>query len=207
MAPTSTPLASPDRSSIDPAASGLIAACGGPISTTTNQAPELVRVLPDRVANRRLSLWSVRGYCAIEMVFGGTGMTVAELLNEANTKGTPPIDPDAVAYAIAGRSDVANHPPYFVFAAARPQDEDAIFLNLLLVLAGARVYDVEGAIRLVDFEVRTIGGKEVHVGTAEMLDQTEHQRGIPYLYQTEDVMFLVVTDDPAWAEEALAKLG
>ena len=56
------------------------------------------------------------------------------------------------------------------------------------------------------FEARTIGGKEVFVGSPAMLRQSEHQRGTPYLYQTDDTMFLIITDDEAWAREALAAL-
>ena len=39
-----------------------------------------------------------------------------------------------------------------------------------------------------------------------MLDQTEHIRGRPYLYQTDDAMYLVVTDDDKWALEAIKQL-
>jgi hypothetical protein len=53
---------------------------------------------------------------------------------------------------------------------------------------------------------RTIAGKTVHVGSADMVEQVDHQRGIPYLYQGDGYVFLVLTDDPAWAEEALAAL-
>jgi hypothetical protein len=53
---------------------------------------------------------------------------------------------------------------------------------------------------------RTIAGKTVHAGSADMVEQNNHQRGIPYLYQGDGYMFLVLTDDPAWAEEALAAL-
>jgi hypothetical protein len=31
-----------------------------------------------------------------------------------------------------------------------------------------------------------------------MVDQTAHVRGLPYLYNSGDVRYVVVTDDPAW---------
>ena len=56
------------------------------------------------------------------------------------------------------------------------------------------------------YDVRMIGGKTVHVGSADMVNQNDHQRGIPYLYENDDYTFLVLSEDPAWAEEAIAAL-
>jgi hypothetical protein len=57
-------------------------------------------------------------------------------------------------------------------------------------------------------EDREIGGKEVAVGPLDVIRQTEHQRGRPYLYGSTalDVSFIVITDDEAWAEEAIRAL-
>jgi hypothetical protein len=176
------------------------------LTTTVHQAPELERQLPSEVAGRELSIWSVRGACALELLFGGTPISPDELIAEVNAGRKDPIDVDHIAYAIAGRADVARHPPYFVYAGARPDDPDEIELNLLILLGGGAFVDVAGAARLDGFAERTIGGKTVQVGTLEMLGQGEHQRGAPYLYQTDDTMFLVVTDDEARAQEALSKL-
>jgi hypothetical protein len=192
--------------SFDPEASGLVAACGSTLSILPHQVPELEDQLPAEVDGRRLSRWSVRGRCALEILFGGTGVNVDEMLAEADTPGSPPLDIDAVRYGVAGRASVAKDPPYFVFAAARPDDEDEIGLNLLLLLGGGSFVDVAAASELTGFEARTIGGKEVFVGSPAMLRQSEHQRGTPYLYQTDDTMFLVITDDEAWAIEALSIL-
>ena len=52
----------------------------------------------------------------------------------------------------------------------------------------------------------TIAGKQVYVGTADMLAQDTHQRGRPYLYQTDRYVFLVITDDDAWAAGAIGQL-
>ena len=39
-----------------------------------------------------------------------------------------------------------------------------------------------------------------------MVDQDVHQRGRPYFYETEDYLFLVLTDDDAWATDAIGQL-
>ena len=172
-----------------------------------HQAPELEAHLPTVVAGRNLSIWSVRGTCLLRLVMDVGPDQIEEFLAEIETPGDPArIDVDNLAYGIAGRQNTASDPPYFVFAAARPADEDEIFLNLFLLLAGASVVDIPAAARLDGFAAKSIAGKAVYVGTEDMLGQSVHQRGRPYLYQTEDTMFLVVTDDAAWAKEAIEKL-
>jgi hypothetical protein len=196
-------------SAFDPQSSGTIAACGEAITTYLHQVPTLEAQLPAAIAGRTLTRWSVRGRCALELLLGGTGFSPDAMVQEADTPGTPPIDIDAVQYAIAGREDVANDPPSFVFAAARPDDEDEIGLNLLVLLGGASFVDtaaIGAAAELTGFEDAGITGKDVFVGSPDLLEQTEHQRGRPYLYQTDDVMFLVITDEEAWAAEAFSKL-
>jgi hypothetical protein len=44
------------------------------------------------------------------------------------------------------------------------------------------------------------------VGTPDMVTQSEHQRGRPWLYQTSSTMFVVITEDDALAEEAISQL-
>ncbi len=41
---------------------------------------------------------------------------------------------------------------------------------------------------------------------ANKVVQDEHLRGAPYLYETDAYLFVILTEDPAWAEEALGKL-
>ncbi len=43
----------------------------------------------------------------------------------------------------------------------------------------------------------SLGGKPVRVGTLAMIDQAASMHGIPYLYDSGDVRYIVVTDDPA----------
>ena len=47
---------------------------------------------------------------------------------------------------------------------------------------------------------------KAYVGRPDMLRQSEHRRGSPYLYQTDAYMFLLITDDEAWAEDALQQM-
>ena len=124
----------------------------------------------------------------------------------AGTSDPSALDLSHLAQAVAGRSDTSADPPYFVFAANRPQSQDEIALTQFLLFGGTRFRDVEAATDLRNYETETISDKEVYVGTTDMLDQTEHQRGKPYLYQTDDAMFMVITDDEAWAKEAIAQL-
>jgi hypothetical protein len=49
-----------------------------------------------------------------------------------------------------------------------------------------------------EFTTESLGGKSVLRGTTAMVDQTAHVRGLPYLYNSGDVRYVVVTDDPAW---------
>jgi hypothetical protein len=46
----------------------------------------------------------------------------------------------------------------------------------------------------------------VYVGNIGMIAQSEHIRGTPYLIDTPDFGLIVVTDDPAWAEDAISQL-
>jgi hypothetical protein len=56
------------------------------------------------------------------------------------------------------------------------------------------------------FTWTSIGGKAVQRGTTEMIDQTDVARGLPYVYGADDIRFRIVTDDPAWAADAIRQL-
>ena len=125
----------------------------------------------------------------------------------ATTPNNPnPIDSTQLVHGVAGRSDKKSDPPFFVFAAVRPANDDEVQLVLLLLFGGARFHDIAGASLLSFYQQATIAGKEVYVGTLDMLDQDTHQRGRPYLYENDQYMFLVITDDDAWAADAIAQL-
>jgi hypothetical protein len=46
----------------------------------------------------------------------------------------------------------------------------------------------------------------VLVGETVAMDQTEHTRGRPYVWNSPTVLYLIVTDDEAWASEVLRAL-
>ena len=117
-----------------------------------------------------------------------------------------PIDDTNLVYGVAGRSDTKTDPPYFVYAAARPANNDEIDLVLYLLFGGARFHDIAAASDLTHYQAQTIAGKQVYVGTADMLAQDTHQRGRPYLYQSDQYVFLVITNDDAWAAGAIDQL-
>jgi hypothetical protein len=52
-----------------------------------------------------------------------------------------------------------------------------------------------------------IEGKHVLVGEAAAIDQSEHMRGRPYVWDSPTTHYLIVTDDAAWAAEVLRSLG
>jgi hypothetical protein len=148
----------------------------------------------------------LRGRCWPEFLLTAKAGGVDSFVKTFETPGGAPIDLDNLAYGVAGRSDTSTDPPYFVWVATRPLDEDEIGLALYLLLGGAGYHDVAAGIDLDNYEEQTVAGKDVRIGTEDMLPQNEHQRGRPYLYQTEDHMFVVVTDDDAWAADAIGQL-
>ncbi len=164
-------------------------------------------MLPSTVAGRQLAIWSVRGRCWLEMTLTLSDPDIDALVAGTLSDGpTTPIEPDHLAYAVAGRSDVQDDPPYFVFGAARPEDENEIDMVRLLMFGGAGFPDLDQASDLRTYKEATIAGKHVWVGTPQMLRQSEHQRGRPYLYQTDEFMFLIITDDDEWAADAIGQL-
>jgi hypothetical protein len=172
-----------------------------------HQAPELEALLPTRVAGRALATWSVRGRCWLEMAYGGTPADVDALIADADESDpSQNINVTRLAMAVAGRSDTKADPPYLVFGIERGPTDEEIELALFLLFGGAGYVNPTQGADLSAYHEETISGKQVHVGDTSMLSQTEHVAGKPYLYQTDDQLFMVVADDRAWAEEALEKL-
>jgi hypothetical protein len=52
----------------------------------------------------------------------------------------------------------------------------------------------------------TIGGKDIYILDPEFLAQDQSQAGSAYVYDTEDFLYAVITDDVAWAADALEQL-
>jgi hypothetical protein len=177
----------------------------GTLRTQEHQAPDLEEALPAAVSGRALSKWSVRGRCWLELALS-PGQIDQILALAALPSSSVIFNADNLATAVAGRMDTGRDPPFFVFGAERPRRQEEIDLALFLLFGTAGFHDVGNAWNLSRYEERTIAGKLVFVGNVDMLDQDEHQRGRPYLYQTDDYMFLVVTDDDEWAEDAIRQL-
>jgi len=176
-----------------------LSACDTP-DAMPHQAPDLEAQLPRQVGGRDLSTWSVAGWCWLRMAVGEDGLAeIAPILRAES------IDVGNLQYAIAGRLDTQADPPYFVFAAYRPQANAEIDVALGLLLQGAG-YRNGVTVDLSQFEPRELGDRVAFVGTTDMVTQSEHQRGRPWLYQTDSAMFLVITDDDAWAEDAIRQL-
>jgi len=186
--------------------SGAAVACPTPASGIfPHQAPEIEGILPSIVAGRPLTRWSARGRCWL--VVEASDATKIDLFTaQFKTTSNPnPIDDTNLVYGVAGRSIDAD-PPFFVFAAVRPANSDEIDFVLYLLFNGAGFHDIAGASDLTHYQAQTIAGKQVYVGTADMLTQDTHQRGQPYLYQTDQYLFLIITDQNAWASDAIGQL-
>ena len=177
--------------------------CDPAKSVLYHGAPELEAMLPTTVATRDLATWSVGGRCWLEVVIDDDA-AIESLMTELG--GSSAIDLSHLAQAVAGRSTTGGDPPYFVLATNRPTDERELRMSVAMFLLGAGFTDIDASSDLRSYDQRTIADKQVFVGTPDMLVQSEHQRGTPYLYQNDAAMFIVITDDPSWAEEAIAAL-
>jgi hypothetical protein len=165
----------------------------------THEAPELEALLPSMVDGRQLTVWSVVGHTWLAT---GSSDDVAAFETAYLDAGH---DLDHLRFAIAGRSDTSTDPPYFVFATWQPADDEEADVALALLARSAgidpnQLYD--GTL----WRDMSIGGQAVLVGTEGMIEQTEHVRGQPYVYETAEYVFIVVTDDEGWAEDAISQL-
>ncbi len=164
--------------------------------------PGLEARLPKAVKGRELASWSLAGWCWVEESFG-SGDGFARAASEIHESG---VDINELRIALVGRGDTRNDPPYFVWVIQVPASQDADALAVYL-LAGAM-----GAVDPTHFaddrtwKALTVGGKKVQVGSAELVDQSDHQRGKPYIYETDSYLFAILADDPAWAADALRQL-
>jgi hypothetical protein len=209
--PTQPAAAQTQTSAPQPAGSALPSSATTPCAFLASlglphQAPEIEAVLPATVAGRHMSRWSVRGECWLELVFNKQS-DIALFLAAFTTAANPnPNDPTQLVYGVDGRSNTTTDPPYFVFAALRPQNSDEIGAAVALLTGGALYVNPSTASDVTQYAQQTIGGKSVYVGTLAMLAQNSHQRGKPYLYETDQWLFLVITDNAAWAADAIGQL-
>jgi hypothetical protein len=178
------------RSESDEADGTIPPACGPEIP---HDAPDLEALLPTVVAGRTLSKESYHGRLLTLCVQGGTQSDVDEL---AALLAEEDLGLDDMSQATAGRSDTKTDPPYFVLAyrlTGHPGSEWPPRTGL----------DYPD---LAAFQNATIAGKDVLVGDAAAIEQTAHALGQPYVWDSLTVHYLIVTDDPSWAEEVLRSL-
>ncbi len=168
------------------------------LSELPHQAPEVEALAPATVDGRDLSIWSVKGDTWLEVA----GMTPGEISTVRKTVAEAGVSLDDVAQVIAGRSSVEEDPPYFVYIYRIPPGASDAVLPLAIGTAGFK-----NGLDPSQFQTSTLGGKQVYVGTEDMLDQSEHQRGRPYWYEIDDqTLAIVVTDKEDWAIDALRQL-
>jgi len=187
------------RHSVGPLPNGTYTSCVD-ATTRPHDDPELEALLPATVAGRRLSSWSVSGWCLVEVEYPGNRFArAASGISDAG------IDVDELRMAITGRTDVED-PPYFVWAVHKPSSQDAQAVAFILLSGAMGALDPGQFATDPSWEGATIGGKQVGVGSAQLIDQTEHQRGKPYIYETDTELFALIADDEDWAAEALRQL-
>jgi hypothetical protein len=166
-----------------------------------HNAPALEALLPKTVAGRDLTIWSVAGWCWVQIGVGAEGLANFRPVASAQS-----LQVETMQYALAGRSSVEDDPPYFVHVMRYPEDQPTNEVAIYLFFLGAiGVLDPES----FDFSAlpsQIVGGKEVLIGAPELFAQDEHSRGGGYFYDAGDYLFAVVTDDEAWAGDALSQL-
>jgi hypothetical protein len=163
----------------------------------------LEALLPDAVNGRDLTKWSSAGWCLVQ----GAYSTNAAFARASAAIDDAGVDVADLRLALAGRSDTERDPPYFVYVMYEPSDQDAYGIAfLILVAAGLGAADPATFADDPSWETQTVGGKEVQVGAQKLIEQSEHLRGRPYVYETSGHLFAVIADDAAWAADALRHL-
>ena len=158
-----------------------------------HDAQDVENLVPTTIAGRPLAIWSVHGERMVSCITGGTSGDVADLAAALATEGLGLND---ISVVIAGRAVVATDPPYFIFAYQLAGHPGSEFPSTTSV-------DNPDA---VAFHEANIEGKHVLVGETAGMDQSEHARGKPYVWNSPTTHYLIVTDDERWAVEALRSL-
>jgi hypothetical protein len=170
------------------------------MSDLPHEAPDVEALAPRAVNGLPLTTWSVKGDGWLELA--GLSSADSAALRQAIAEGGGSIDD--CAQVISGRTSVEDDPPYFVYLYRVPAGAAAFEAILPLVIGTA---GWKNGLEPDRFETATLGGKEVFVGTVDMLEQSEHQRGRPYWYEIDNqTLAIVITDQEAWAIDALRQL-
>jgi len=165
-----------------------------------HNAPALEAVLPKTVDGRDLTSWSVAGWCWVQLSVGAEGAASFRPVASAEA-----LQIETMQYALAGRSSTEDDPPYFVHALRYPEDQATNEFAIYLFWGSIGVLDPD-SLDLFAMTSQIVGGKEVLFAPPELLSQSEHSRGGAYLRDAGDYLFAVLTDDLAWAEDALTQL-
>jgi hypothetical protein len=200
--PRLAPEAASSEPSVAPAPSRAASGCGSQ-DFLPHEAEELEPLLPATIQGRDMTTWSASGQCWLEMAFATDGGVAqfSKIVEEFD------VDVTDLRMAVAGRSDTAIDPPYFVYVMSIPDDTDAYDLATFLLLGGiVGPENVETAINGFDTQATSVGNKDVYVNRTEVVPQTEHQRGRFYWYTTATHEYLVLTEDEAWAADAFSQL-
>ena len=191
----------PARHSVGPLPDGTYTSCVDAPTPLPHDDPALEARLPTTVGGRLLFRWSSVGWCLIDLNYPGDQFEqAASAIDEAG------IDVTELRLAVAGRGDVEHDPPYFVWILPKASGQDAQDLAILLLSAAMGARDPAQFPTDPGWERATIGGKEVLAGSAQLIGQTEHQRGKPYIYETDSDLFALITDEEEWAADALRQL-
>ena len=164
-----------------------------------HNATALEAQLPKVVLGRDLTIWSVAGWCWVQFSVGDEGVANFRPVASAES-----LQIDTMQYALAGRSS-QDDPPYFVHVLRYSADQTTTEFAIYLFLGSIGVLD-PAAFDSSSLEATTIGGKEVRIAPPELLDQSEHARGAAYFYDAGDYLFVIITDDEAWAQDAASQL-
>ncbi len=165
-----------------------------------HNAPALEAVLPKTVAGRDLTIWSVAGWCWVQLSVGAEGVANFRPVASAES-----LQIETMQYALAGRSSTEDDPPYFVHVLRYPADPVTDEFAFYFFLRSIGVLDPE-SFDFSNLTSQVLVGKEILFAPPELLAQTEHTRGGAYLHDAGDYLFAVLTDDLAWAEDALSQL-
>jgi len=186
--------------SVGPLPNGSFASCPNR-GVLEHQDPELETLLPKTVNGRELKKWSVAGWCWVEMDYPSD----AAFDNAASGIDDEGVKVGDLAMGVAGRSDTQQDPPYFVFVVRDSNDESTNGVALLLLFGGLGM-DPSALAVAANWEAQVVGGKDVQVGAETLVDQSDHQRGQPYVFETDDYLYVVLSDKEEWAADALKQL-
>ena len=159
-----------------------------------HEAPEVEQLLPAKIAGKPLTTWSYHGENWLTCLGTGTAADIAAFDAELAAQGLSLKD---ISVATGGRSDTASDPPYLIHAYMMAGQPGSYWPPTFAV-------DHPDA---AGFRETVIEGKTVLVGDTAAVEQTEHQRGRPYIWNSPTVHYVIITDDEAWAAEALRSLN